>query len=46
MVASFRGLLCSAAELSRCARALEGGVMVASPIPDIGQAQREGQAAG
>lgn len=46
MVASFGGLLRSAAEPSRCARLGLGGVVVASPVPDIGQAQREGQAAG
>lgn len=44
MVASFGGLLYSAAERRRCARAW--GVGVASPVSDIGQAQREGQAAG
>lgn len=46
MVASFGGgRLCSAAE-PRAARGGGGAGRVASPVPDIGQAQREGQAAG
>lgn len=47
MVASFGGLLSPLQSGGAApARASGGGGVVASPVPDIGQAQREGQAAG